>query len=196
MKDSKTKTKNGIKFNLQQKNKKIPTPMEAIQEDADESQQTERSLLQEKPRINRDEIYEEQLNKIKTTNSQFHGIAFRENHYFFFSNKKNTQLSAPYELVNKDRELLIAIQREKGGYSKPGMYDEEIEEERLLIEEHLYSLDFMLEGQEMQEEDELQDFIMRQVTKDTQQKLEDHAKYDGNLTLREQSPNGYVQAVF
>ena len=44
---------------------------------------------------------------------------------------------------------------EIGGYSKPNMTEDEVKQERRMFEQEIYSLDFMLEDVDLQEEQEI-----------------------------------------
>ena len=58
-----------------------------------------------------------------------------------------------------------AIEMEKKGYSKPDMTKEEIREERFYFDQQVYSLDFMVDDDEVQCEQEIKDVIIREVFK-------------------------------
>lgn len=94
-----------------------------------------------------------------------------------------------------DQELKDALDKELKGYEKPGMTAREIAAERAKFDQEIYSLNFMEEDADLQDEFEIQDIIINEVTKTHQKKLIDHSQYDGNLNMDDDSRNGYIQAV-
>ena len=85
---------------------------------------------------------------------------------------------------------------EIGGYGKPNMTEDEVKQERRMFEKEIYSLDFMLDDADLQEEQEVIDIILRELKKDKEQKVQDHIELEGNLRLYCKNKNGYMQAAF
>jgi hypothetical protein len=52
------------------------------------------------------------------------------------------------------------------------------------------------ENVDLQDEELLDAVILREATKTKEQKIEDHVYLDGNLELKCETANGFMQAVF
>ena len=77
-------------------------------------------------------------------------------------------------------ELQKAIELENKGYSKPGMTQDELQEERRWINQQ-YSLDFMLDDEDIQDDQEIQEIILSEINKTKEQKIQDLSNLDGNM---------------
>lgn len=89
-----------------------------------------------------------------------------------------------------------AVELEMKGYGKPNMTQKEITDEQIMFDQQVYSLDFILDDMEMQEEQEIHDIILREINKGKEDKVNDHIELEGNLRLRCASENGYMLAAF
>ena len=66
--------------------------------------------------IDKEQIFQEELNKVKSSNL-FHGVTVR-NEPFGFEGIQRRELDLHQELTNVDPELGIAVQNETRGYGK------------------------------------------------------------------------------
>jgi hypothetical protein len=96
--------------------------------------------------------------------------------------------------AGKQTQLKMAIELEQKGYSKHGMTKDELLEEKRWINEQ-YSLDFMLEDRDIQEDKEVYEIIRSEVTKTKEQRIDDLSKLDGNLQLTCKTQNNFMSAV-
>jgi hypothetical protein len=61
----------------------------------------------------------------------------------------------------------------------------------------MHNLDFMMEDGELMQDDEVvKKIILREVTKTKDEVIDDHKNLDGNLALKCDTVNGYMQAIF
>lgn len=144
-----------------------------------------------------DIIYKEEENKVKQ-NPIFNGIDIRQNEYFKFESLRQAELKRALrtEEIKKNTELKEALEKEIKGYSKKEMTKEEIVKEKQVFD-HMFNLDFMMQDGELMQADEVvKKIILREVTKTKEQVIDDHKKLDGNLVLKCDTVNGYMQAVF
>jgi len=66
--------------------------------------------------------------------------------------------------AKRNLELQEAIELERKGYSKPDMTQDELREEKRWIAQQ-YSLDFMIDDADIQEDHEIQEIIRSEITK-------------------------------
>ena len=66
--------------------------------------------------------------------------------------------------AKRNPELQEAIELERKGYSKPDMTQDELREEKRWIAQQ-YSLDFMIDDADIQEDHEIQEIIRSEITK-------------------------------
>ena len=97
--------------------------------------------------------------------------------------------------AKRNLELQEAIELERKGYSKPDMTQDELREEKRWIAQQ-YSLDFMIDDADIQEDHEIQEIIRSEITKTKEQKIQDLSNLDGNLELLCGTSNGFISAVF
>lgn len=144
-----------------------------------------------------DIIQKEEEDKVRL-NPVFNGIDVREDQYFKFDNLRIVELKKALktEDVKKNKELREALEKEINGYGKKDMTKLEIHREKVMFDK-MHNLDFMMEdGELMQDDDVVKKIILREVTKTKEQVIDDHRKLDGNLILKCDTVNGYMQAVF
>ena len=74
------------------------------------------------------------------------------------------------------------------------MTEDEIKEEKRWIAEQ-YSLDFMIDDEDIQEDHEIRDIILKEITKTQEEKIKGLKTLDGNLHLVCTTENGFISAV-
>ena len=103
--------------------------------------------------IDRHKIFREELDKIQKI-PLFSGIKIvADEDYFNFDKAFCEEIEEASS--EEDSELRKAIEMEKAGYSKPGMSQIEIKEERKMFGQNQYSLDFMMDDHELQDDQEI-----------------------------------------
>jgi hypothetical protein len=76
------------------------------------------------------------------------------------------------------------------------MTKEEIEREKQVLQK-MHNLDFMMDDDELMQDDEVvKNIILREVTKTKTEVIDDHRKLDGNLVLKCDTVNGFMQPIF
>lgn len=144
-----------------------------------------------------DQIQKEEEDKVRH-NPVFNGIDIREDKFFKFDDMRASELKKALKTddVQKNKELKDALEKEILGYSKKNMTKEEIMLEQIMFDK-MHNLDFMMEDGELMQDDEVvKKIILKEVTKTKDQVIDDHRKLDGNLVLKCDTVNGYMQAVF
>jgi len=144
-----------------------------------------------------DAIQREEEEKVRH-NPVFNGIDIREDKFFKFDEMRANEIKKALRLddVKKNKELKEALEKELHGYSKKNMTKEELGIERHMMDQ-MHNLDFMMEDGELMQDDEVvKKIILKEVTKTKDQVIDDHRKLDGNLVLKCDTVNGYMQAVF
>jgi len=85
------------------------------------------------------------------------------------------------------------VTKEMLGYAKPDMNPAEVREERRLFEQHQYSLNFMLNDQNLHDDEEIKDVILREMEKE--HNSDELFNLDDKLMLSCGTKNGFIQAV-
>jgi hypothetical protein len=106
--------------------------------------------------IDRETIFQEELAKIQNT-SLFSGIKLQDKDYFNIDKVQNSELNGLK--VEKNPELAKAIEMEHKGYSKLDMTQNELQQERKMFKKEQYSLDFMLDDDDLQDDEEIREII-------------------------------------
>jgi hypothetical protein len=143
------------------------------------------------------QIMREEEEKVRH-NPVFNGIDIREDKFFKFDEMRANEIKKALrtDVVKKNKELTAALEKELYGYGKKDMSKYELEMERQMMDQ-MHNLDFMMENGELMQEDEVvKKIILKEVTKTKSEVIDDHRKLDGNLVLKCDTVNGYMQAVF
>jgi len=136
---------------------------EALNEDTDRSDR-EIGVKTKIMKLDCDQIEKEELDKVRKS-SMFVGYKIREEHFKFDDLIQSAlTVAGKGKKARRNPELQEAIALESKGYSKPGMTEDEIREEKTWINQQ-YSLDFMLDDEDIQEDKEVYDIILSEITK-------------------------------